>query len=191
MKLPGFQRSTHHTTALFRHWVVDLLHVQPSDHVLELGSGRGLVLHDVAARLTGGRIVGVDAASSMLDIAHHHNARAIAAGKVRLVQSLGDALPFPATTFDRALSVNLIHFLPDPPALLREVQRVLRPGGQLAIFWMPTEILARQGRTVAGVYRAYEPVEVIDLLLAAGFRSPWIRTNFFPWGAGLCAQAVR
>ena len=172
-------------------WVVDLLHVQPGDHVLELGFGPGLALHDTAARLTSGHIVGIDPASTMVDMAHSHNLRNIRAGRVRLVQGLGEALPFASATFDRTLTINVIYFLPDPLVVLREVARVLRPGGQLAIFWMPAATLARQGRAIAEVYRFYEPVEVIELLLAAGFEGPWIRTSYFTWGGGLCAQATK
>ena len=111
-------------------------------------------------------------------------------GRAHLIQGTGAALPFAAATFDKALTVDVIDFLPDPPALLREVLRVLRPGGRVAIFWLRGGSPAHPGRT-AEVLHAYEPVEVIELLLAAGFEGPWIRTSYFSWGEGRCAQATK
>lgn len=191
MKMPGLQRSTYQTATLLRRWVADLLHVQPGDRVLELGCTPGPVLHVAAAQLTRGHVVCLDPASTTVGLAHSRNARAITAGTVDLVQGLGEALPFATAAFDRVLTINLIYFLRDPLVVLREVQRVLRPGGQLSVYWMSAETLARQGRTMANIHRFYEPVDVIELLLAAGLEGPWIRTSFFAWGTGLCAQATK
>jgi 16S rRNA C967 or C1407 C5-methylase (RsmB/RsmF family) len=65
-------------------WVVDLLDVQPTDHVLEIGFGPGVAIAELAERVTAGRVVGVDSSPVMLRQARRRNAAAIAAGLVRL-----------------------------------------------------------------------------------------------------------
>lgn len=190
MHRPWIRRATHPPAFLLRHWAVELLHVQPGDRVLELGFGPGLALHDTAAHLTSGCVVGIDPTGAQLGLAHGRHARAVPDGRVHVLQGTGQALPLAAASFDKALTIDVIDFMPDPLALLREVLRVLRPGGRVAVFWLPGASPARPGRA-AGVFRPYEPVEVIELLLAAGFEGPWIRTSYFGWGEGRCAQATK
>lgn len=191
MNLPIFQRSGHPAASLLRHWAVELLHVQPTDHVLELGLGAGRALQDAATQLGSGYVVRIDPANPMVQPARGRNAPAVGPDKVHFVQGVGEALPFAAGTFDRALVIDVIHALADPVVLLREVQRVLRPGGQVAVLWMKATARLRPGQAIVQGNRQYETVEVVELLLAAGFDGPWMRTSYFAWGEGLCAQATK
>jgi ubiquinone/menaquinone biosynthesis C-methylase UbiE len=190
MHLPWLRRATHPPVSRLRQWAVELLHVQPADRVLEFGFGPDLALRDTAAHLTSGCVVGIDPTGTRLDVVHVRHAPAVPDSKVHVLQGMGQALPLAAASFDKALTIDVIDFMPDPLALLREVLRVLRPGGRVAVFWLPGASPARQGRA-AEVFRPYEPVEVIELLLAAGFEGPWIRTSYFGWGEGRCAQATK
>lgn len=114
-------------------WVLDLLEIAPSDAVLEVGSGPGVGLELAAARAYEGWVVGVDLSETMLEMARRRNRGQIEAGRVELRLGAVDKLPFDNATFDAAVTLNSLHLWPDPVAGLREVRRVLQPGGRIAV----------------------------------------------------------
>jgi ubiquinone/menaquinone biosynthesis C-methylase UbiE len=114
-------------------WVLDLLEINPSDSVLEVGSGPGIGLELAAAMAHEGRVVGVDPSETMLEMAHRRNWVLIEAGRVELHPGSVDKLPFEDATFDKAMTMNSLHLWPDPVAGLREVRRTLRTGGRIAV----------------------------------------------------------
>ncbi len=114
-------------------WVLDLLEINPSDSVLEVGSGPGLGLELASARAREGRVVGVDPSETMLEMARRRNRAQIEAGRVELCLGNADRLPFDDATFDKAITMNSLHLWPDPVAGLMEIRRVLRPGGRIAV----------------------------------------------------------
>lgn len=124
-------------------WAVDLLVVRPSDHVLEIGFGPGLAVQALSRRARRGRVAGVDVSALMVRQASGRNAAAIRAGQVELREGGVSDLPYPDSSFDKALAVNNVQFWPNLPEDLGEVRRVLRPGGVLAIVlqprWAPSE----------------------------------------------------
>lgn len=112
---------------------VDLLDLQPTDAVLEIGSGPGYALARAAARASKGFVAGVDVSDVMIAQARRRNRAAINAGRMELRQAGVSALPYPDARFDKALAINSYYFWPRPEADLREVSRVLKPGGTLAL----------------------------------------------------------
>jgi ubiquinone/menaquinone biosynthesis C-methylase UbiE len=114
-------------------WVLDLLEVDASDSVLEVGSGPGVGLELAAARAHQGRVVGVDPSEAMLKMAHHRNRARIELGRVELRLGNVGKLPFDDATFDKAMTMNSLHLWPDPVAGLKEVRRTLRTGGRIAV----------------------------------------------------------
>jgi ubiquinone/menaquinone biosynthesis C-methylase UbiE len=114
-------------------WVLDLLEIDPSDSVLEVGSGPGLGLQLAAARAHQGRVAGVDLSETMLEIACHRNRAQIEAGRVELHFGSVNRLPFDDSTFDKAMTMNSLHLWPDAVAGLREIRRTLRTGGRMAV----------------------------------------------------------
>jgi ubiquinone/menaquinone biosynthesis C-methylase UbiE len=114
-------------------WVLDLLEVDPSDSVLEVGSGPGVGLELAAARAHQGRVVGVDPSEAMLAMAHRRNRARIEQGRVELRLGNVDKLPFDDATFDKAMTMNSLHLWPHPVAGLMEVRRTLRTGGRIAV----------------------------------------------------------
>jgi SAM-dependent methyltransferase len=105
--------------------------ISPGERVLDLGCGAGFDAV-VAARLVGlrGRVAGVDLSAEMLAVGEASRAQA---RLTHLTYQRADveALPFVDQAFDVALSNGVLNLLPDKPAALREVWRVLRPGGRL------------------------------------------------------------
>jgi SAM-dependent methyltransferase len=121
-------------------WAVELLDVQPTDRVIELGCGPGVAIDALAGRATRGLVVGVDHSEVMIRQAGRRNAAGVDAGRIRLVHApverlrLGNGLAGP---FDAALAVNTIGFWPEPTTRLREIGALLRPGGRIALVSQP------------------------------------------------------
>jgi SAM-dependent methyltransferase len=105
----------------------------PGEHVLDLGCGAGTDTL-VAAQMVShtGRVTGIDMTPEMLSRAR---AAAAAMGATNVVFVEGDVeqLPFPAESFDVAISNGVIDLIPDKDAVFAEIFRVLRPGGRLQI----------------------------------------------------------
>ena len=113
-------------------WTINLLTIQPTDHVLEIGFGPGHGIQQVARLATQGRVAGVDFSETMLHQASRRNAAAIAAGRVELCLSDASILLYPENTFHKVYATNVVYFLKDPLANLQELRRVMRSGGRLA-----------------------------------------------------------
>lgn len=125
--------------------LLTLADVAPGERVLDLGCGTGTLLLHLASRVPGARLVGVDADPAMLRQAQ---AKAASAGiLLDLAPAWADALPFTDAAFDVVLSSLFFHHLQqaDKVRSLREVWRVLRPGGRVLIadFGRPASWLGR------------------------------------------------
>ncbi|MEU5258876.1 methyltransferase domain-containing protein [Amycolatopsis sp. NPDC021455] len=141
-------------------WAVELLDVQPADRVLELGCGPGVAVAALAARATRGSVVGVDHSPVVLRQARRRNRAAVRAGRVRLVCSPVEGLALDEEAFDAALAVNTVGMWPEPAARLRELGRLLRPGGRIALVSQPR---------MPGVTAVAAADELTGLLTEAGF----------------------
>jgi ubiquinone/menaquinone biosynthesis C-methylase UbiE len=98
--------------------------------LLDIGTGTGRVLELLAPRVSQG--VGVDASKAMLALARSRLARpGLAHCSVRLADMY--RLPLAEASFDIAVVQMVLHYAEDPPGVLAEVARVLRPGGRLIV----------------------------------------------------------
>jgi len=144
-------------------WAVQLLDVQPTDRVIELGCGPGVAIAALATRAVRGLVVGVDHSHVMLRQARRRNRAAIRAGRVRLIHTPVERLSISDGPFNAALAVNTVGMWPDPTARLRELARLLRPGGRIALVSQPR----CPGATTATSAAAAN--ELAGLLTEAGF----------------------
>jgi SAM-dependent methyltransferase len=117
--------------ALMEEWaprVADAAGIQPGDRVLDVACGTGVLTRE-AARRAGptGAITGLDLSPEMLAVA------APLSHGLRWQQGSAEALPFADQSFDAVVSQFGLMFFPDPVAGLREMMRVLVPGGRLAV----------------------------------------------------------
>jgi cyclopropane fatty-acyl-phospholipid synthase-like methyltransferase len=144
-------------------WTVDLLEIGPDEHVLEFGCGPGLALAEAAQRATRGRVVGIDHSSVMIGQARARLRKLGLEARVELHLAGEEALAALPGPFDKILSVNLVQFVADKPALFQSFHRLLAPGGRTATTYMPRH----RGATAADARGMAE--ELAGLMRAAGF----------------------
>ncbi len=110
-----------------------LSEVQPGMTVLDLGSGAGFDAF-LARRIVGpaGRVIGVDMTDDMLARARA-NAEKLGAGNVEFRKGFIEKLPVEDASVDYVISNCVINLSPDKPAVFREIARVLKPGGRMAV----------------------------------------------------------
>jgi SAM-dependent methyltransferase len=101
--------------------------------ILDVGCGGGRTVQKLAELAPGGKVVGLDYSAASVAVSRDTNANAIAAGRVRIEAGSVAALPFPDCTFDVVTAVETHYYWPDLPASVREILRVLKPGGTFAL----------------------------------------------------------
>jgi ubiquinone/menaquinone biosynthesis C-methylase UbiE len=135
-------------------WAVDLLNVRPTDTVLEVGFGPGVASELVAQTADTIHIHGIVASAVMLWQASQRNKEGSVNGRIHLQQGTATHLPYEANTFNKAFAINSLHHWPDAAAGLRELWRVLQPGGTVAIIEQP-----RWAKTEAEVQQSAQRLE--------------------------------
>ncbi len=126
-------------------WVVSLLHVRPDHRVLEIGFGPGLAIRELSRLAHAGYVCGIDHSEVMVRQASRRNVDAIRRGVVDLRLGSVDDLPSFDAPFDRILAVNATMFWNEPEARLRELRRMLRPAGLIAVAHQPRDPRATDG----------------------------------------------
>ncbi len=107
------------------------LALQPDDELLDVGCGSARLFADHARDVR--YVAGLDASEIQVAMARKRLAERIATGTAEIVQGPAGDLPWADGRFSVATSVNALKFVPDPLAALREMHRVLRPGGRMAV----------------------------------------------------------
>ena len=150
-------------------------HLRLGEVVVDLGSGGGLDVF-LAAKMVGpeGRAIGIDMTPAMIERARAN----AAAGKytnVEFYQSTVDNIPLPDASADCVISNCVLNLAPDKPAVFREIARVLKPGGRLAVSdialkgELPEAIAQSMAAYVGCIAGAIRMDDYRAELLAAGF----------------------
>lgn len=152
--------------ALFRRWgpiMVDAAGIQPGDQVLDIACGTGILARAAAERVgPQGRVIGLDPNPDMLSVARRKNTN------IEWRDGRAEALPFPDDSFDAVVSQFGLMFFDDRPAALREMMRVLRPGGRLAVAVCDTLDHSPGYETLAKLLQSLFGASVAD-----AFRTPF------------------
>jgi ubiquinone/menaquinone biosynthesis C-methylase UbiE len=173
-------------------WTLANLELAKTDDVLEIGYGPGQAIELLCEQVPQGSISGIDFSETMLRQASVRNRVAIKTGLVKL--TLGDAamLHYPDASFDKVFCVNVVYFWEKPEMQLREILRVLRPGGMLAIYMGDADEMAGVKITQTGVFNLYPAAVLIQKLNDIGFDSCEYATTPIsqgPLSKGVCVRA--
>lgn len=102
-------------------------------YVLDVGTGTARIPILIAERLPDVGIAAVDLSAEMLKLAAAHLRAARLEDRISLHLADAKNLPFPAATFDAVISNSIVHHIPEPVTVLREMARVAKPGAALLI----------------------------------------------------------
>ncbi|MCX6319565.1 MAG: class I SAM-dependent methyltransferase [Bacteroidetes bacterium] len=104
--------------------------LQGNEQVLEIGFGNGLLFSKIMQAAPEVQVTGLDFSDDMVEIAHEHNREFIQQGRLFLQKGSSAAMPFADASFDIIYCINVVYFWDEPAAHLKEVLRVLKPGGR-------------------------------------------------------------
>lgn len=167
-------------------------HIREGEVVVDLGSGGGLDVF-LAARQVGptGKAIGIDMTPAMLELARR-NAEKGGFQNVEFLEGQIDAIPLPDQSVDLVISNCVINLAPDKNAVFREIFRVLKPGGRLAVSdialkqELPPELAQNVAALVGCIAGAITFKEYEEGLGRAGFTNVAILDS----GADLTAYAA-
>lgn len=155
----------------WRRFLVSKTNAMPGAWVLDTASGTQLVARALAARKNV-RVVALDQSEEMLRAGHEPNRIAGLDGRIAPVLAGAEHVPFEDEAFDSVTLTYLLRYVDDPEATVRELARVLRPGGSIAMleFHVPRSPIARVGwwvhtRLLMRIFAAASPA--------------WVRTVVF------------
>src|SRR5437588_10678312 len=106
--------------------LVSSVDASAEDRVLDVATGTGLVARELARRY-GCAVVGLDQSATMLAAAAARN------GHMPLIRGRAERLPFPDASFDHLTFTYLLRYVDDPAATMRELARVVKPGGRIGM----------------------------------------------------------
>lgn len=201
----------------WRRAVVAAVEPRAGTTMLDVASGTGLVARELARR--GARVVQLDPSVPMLATGAARTRKVGLDGRIRAVAGRAERLPFPDRAFDALTVTYLLRYVDDPAATVRELLRVVRPGGAVASmeFHVPAAQWARAlwrlytrrvmpvagrlvspawahtgvflGRSIEGFYREHPLPEQLEWWLAAGLEGVHVRT--MSNGAGVVIAGTR
>ena len=174
-------------------WGLQQVIVPKNAAILDVGCGGGRTVRRLAALEPDSKVVGLDYSAASVAVSRDTNADNIAAGRVHIELGSVAALPFPDCTFDVVTAVETHYYWPDLPANVREIRRVLKPGGMFTLI-----ADTYRGEPFRLVYGIVMPLlraaflsdeEHRDLLTQSGFTE--VATNHVSGKNRICATGRR
>jgi ubiquinone/menaquinone biosynthesis C-methylase UbiE len=160
---------------------IDALDIQAGDQVLDLGCGAGQAMALMVPLAGHGLVYGIDQSKVMVAEAVRSNPT----GDVSVHHATFGQLPFEGAFFDKILASNVMYFWPDTNLVLREIRRVLKPGGRLVIYVTDAETMQGWKIAGAGTHRLFSAVQVAEALNDGGFARNEIMVKSVPIKGGI------
>ena len=159
--------------------------------VLDVGCGTGELLMRLRAKYPDAMLAGLDPVEEMLIVAKDK-----LSGREDLRIGYADSLPWRSGSFDVVVSCNMFHYITHPVEALKEMARVLRPGGALVLTdWCDDYIACRVCNlylriTNRAFYKTYRQAECLELLRVTGFSDVKVELYKISWLWGLMTAVV-
>src|SRR5215471_10257379 len=176
-------------------WGLSHVSVRKGDTILDVGCGGGRTVSKLVGMAAPGTVYGVDFSSASVAVATRTNRKWIAAGRVEIREGSVSQFPFSENSFDLITAVETHFWWPDLPADMREVLRVLKPGGTLVLIAEVykgasnlTSKLAEKYATASGM-KLLSADEHRALLADAGYSGVQVTTE--PAKGWICAIALK
>ena len=148
-------------------WGLDLVDIQDGWTMLDIGCGGGATLKRLLKRSPDAKVYGIDISEESVAKARKVN-KALLEKQVFIQQGSANKLPYEDVKFDLVTAVETVYFWPSLPECLKEVHRVLKPGGKFAIMVEVVDTDSMWTNVVEGM-TAYPPEQLKDMLDVAGF----------------------
>ena len=156
-------------------WGLAHVSVSERDTILDVGCGGGRTVCKLAAMTAQGKVYGVDFSEASVAASKRTNVRWIEAGRVEIRHASVSQLPFPDGMFDLVTAVETHFWWPDLPGDMREVLRVVKPGGTLVLI---AEVYKGANTTMARLCEKYAPQTGLKLLSIEEHRELFANAGF-------------
>lgn len=162
-------------------WGVSHVEIGKAFTILDVGCGGGRTIGKLADAAPEGKVYGIDYSAESVAVSRKENAARIAEGRVEIGQASVSKLPFPDDRFDLVTAVETQYYWPDPVGDMKEIRRVLKPGGR-AVVILETYRGGRFGALKGAVMTALRSRHLTvdqhrEILSAAGFSDVRILTE--------------
>ena len=107
--------------------VKEIISVRGNDHILEIGFGTGKLMNELVPLLDQGQIHGIDPSETMVSMARKTNKKALADGRVQILQGGFEEMECEDGFYDSVISVNTIYFWTHPEITVNKICRALKP----------------------------------------------------------------
>jgi ubiquinone/menaquinone biosynthesis C-methylase UbiE len=114
-------------------WGLSHISINKDDTILDIGCGGGKTVNTLAKIATEGEIYGIDYSEVSVAVSTNKNRRLIDAGRVKILHASIDSLPFSDDMFNLVIAIESYYFWPDLINNLKEIHRVLKPGGSVIL----------------------------------------------------------
>jgi ubiquinone/menaquinone biosynthesis C-methylase UbiE len=168
-------------------WGLRQLPLEKNYTVLDIGCGGGRTIQKLATMVGEGKVWGIDYSAASVAAASNTNAREIAEGRVAIQLGSVSHLPFPDEMFDAVTAVETHYYWSNLIEGLREIRRVLKPGGRLiiiaetykgrtldALYWPVMKLLRANYLTVNDHRQVFQAAGYADLVVSAEEKKGWI-----------------
>jgi ubiquinone/menaquinone biosynthesis C-methylase UbiE len=162
------------TNSFLYDFTVKEMQLADNESILEIGFGNGKLFNKISAAAKNLSIAGLDFSPGMVKAAKGNNPSAVAAGTLTLRLGSSDKIPFPDNSFDKVFCINVIYFWEQPAAHLKEIYRVLTPGGRFYTSIRTEESMVQMPFAKYG-FKVYTADEWIGLLNSNHFH--FVRTG--------------